>query len=335
MSSAAPPATLPAWVQWEQRTFPNANLLLLHGRQPALVDSGFVAHADETLQWSHAHAGDVALVVNTHWHSDHVGGNGALQAAGAGIAASGPDAEAIRRRDPGCCSAQRLDQPVPPYTVDLALQDGQVLTLGDAEWQVVRTPGHTQGHLCLWQAEDELLVVGDALSDYDVGWVDLALDGPAAAATALSSLQRLHDLQPRVLLPSHGPVPLDTGAALAAALRRAQRLVDDRAGAVWYGARRVFAFALMIKGGIPPDDVEAYLHAREWLVDAAELLGRSPESLAEELVRSMHDSGAVVLRNGRLHAAAPHAPAPTGAELPPFPSAWPPSPRGPEETTRA
>jgi glyoxylase-like metal-dependent hydrolase (beta-lactamase superfamily II) len=70
-------------------------------------------------------------------------------------------------------------------------------------------------------------VVGDALSDYDVGWVNLALDGPAATTTALASLHRLVDLAPRVLLPAHGPIPADTGAALATAVRRVQRLVDD------------------------------------------------------------------------------------------------------------
>jgi len=43
----------------------------------------------------------VTLVVNTHWHSDHVGGNALLQAAGACIAASVPDAAAVARRDPG------------------------------------------------------------------------------------------------------------------------------------------------------------------------------------------------------------------------------------------
>jgi hydroxyacylglutathione hydrolase len=69
----------------------------VRGRQPALVDSGFVGHAEETAAWARAHAGHVALVVNTHWHSDHVGGNELLQAAGAGIAASAPDAHAVAR----------------------------------------------------------------------------------------------------------------------------------------------------------------------------------------------------------------------------------------------
>ena len=43
------------------------------------------------------------------------------------------------------------------------------------------------------------------VSDYDVGWVSLALDGPHAAAIALASLHRLVDLAPRVLLPAGSP----------------------------------------------------------------------------------------------------------------------------------
>jgi glyoxylase-like metal-dependent hydrolase (beta-lactamase superfamily II) len=132
---------------------------------------------------------------------------------------------------------------------------------------VLRTPAHAPGHLSLCQPDERLLVVGDALSDYDVGWVNRALDGPGAAATALASLQRLADLAPRVLLPSHGPIPADPDAASATALRRAQRLVNDPAGMVWHAARRIFAFALMIRDGIAVDEVEPYLHARVWLTD--------------------------------------------------------------------
>ena len=314
---------LPAWMTWRRRPFPDANLLLLHGRRPALVDSGFVGHARETVDWASTRAGTVALVVNTHWHSDHVGGNAALQAAGAAVAAGVPDAEAVARRDPGCCQAEYLDQPVAPYTVDQPLRDGQILRLGDADWQVVLTPGHTPGHLSLWQPDERLVAVGDALSDYDVGWVNLALDGPDAAATALASVQRLVDLGPRVLLPAHGPIPADPGAALGAAVRRAQRLVDDPGGAVWYGIRRILAFALMIRGGVAADDIEPYLHARMWLTDAARLLGRTPHALSAELVDTMMRSGAVVLRGGKLFAAAEHTPVTAESLRVPFPRAWP------------
>ncbi|MCL7493858.1 hypothetical protein M8I34_21035 [Streptomyces sp. MCA2] len=45
-------------------------------------------------------------------------------------------------------------------------------------------------------------------------------------------------------------------------LRRAQQLVDAPHAAVWYGARRILAFTLMIRDGIPADGIEPYLHAR-------------------------------------------------------------------------
>lgn len=50
--------------------------------------------------------------------------------------------------------------------------------MGSTHEQVSTTPGHTAGHLRLWQPAEGLLVVGDALSDYHVGCVNLAPDGP-------------------------------------------------------------------------------------------------------------------------------------------------------------
>ena len=89
------------------------------------------------------------------------------------------------------------------------------------------------------------------------------------------------------MLPAHGPIPADTASALTAALRRAQRLVDDPDGAVWYAARRIFAYALMIRGGIPTAQIERYLHQRAWLTDAARLLDPAPDALAAERVESL------------------------------------------------
>lgn len=86
----------------------------------------------------------------------------------------------------------------------------------------------------------------------------------------------------------------------------AKRLVDDPDGAVWYGARRVFAYAMMIYDGIPADDLDQYLRARAWFTDAAQLLRLSQDDLASELVRSMTSSSAIVITDGKVGAAAPH-----------------------------
>ena len=280
---------------WQPRPFPDTNLLLLTGRRPALVDSGFVGHAEQTAAWARAHTGALALVVNTHWHADHVGGNALLQAAGADIAASALDAAAVARRDPGCCIAEYLDQPVAPYTVDQALDDGQLLRLGDAVWQVVATPGHTPGHLSLWQPDERLLVVGDALSDYDVGWVNIALDGPDTATTALASVQRLAELEPAgAATRARAVPPTRRRARRRAASRTAPRRRPRRRGLV----RRTPHLRLRPHDPRrhPRRRHRALPAARAWLTDAALLLRVTPEDLAAALVDTMRRSGAVTIR---------------------------------------
>jgi hydroxyacylglutathione hydrolase len=79
----------------------------------------------------------------------------------------------------------------------------------------------------------------------------------------------------------------------------------------------------MIRDGISADEVEPYLHAWAWLADAAQLLSRTPEVLTAELADTMLRSGAAVLRDGRLHAAAEHTPVAVGSLSVPFPRAWP------------
>jgi glyoxylase-like metal-dependent hydrolase (beta-lactamase superfamily II) len=168
-AASAPKDLLPGWVRWEQRPFPDANLLLLEGRARALVDSGFVGHAVDTAAWADEHAGPVELVVKTQWQSDHVGGNALLQSRGAGIAASAPDAQALQRRDPRRCVAEYLDQPVAPVhgRRAAARRPG-----GHARIGRMAGRGHSRPHRgapAPVQPEERALVVGDALSDYDVG----------------------------------------------------------------------------------------------------------------------------------------------------------------------
>ncbi len=75
----------------------------------------------------------------------------------------------------------------------------------------------------------------------------------------------------------------------------------------------------MIYDGIPTDQVETYLHDRAWLVDAARLLDVPVQTLVEDLIATMTRGRAVITRDGRLHAAAPHTAVVEQAIAVPFP----------------
>lgn len=316
------PIDLPDGVVFVERDFPNANLLLLLGEEPALVDTGFASCANATAALAHEHAPQLSRVVNTHWHSDHVGGNALFQRAGAEIIGSPTDADALNRADPGCCLAEYLDQPVPRYAIDRSAADGDRLLMGDAEWDVLAIPGHTPGHLAFWNPAERLLAVGDALSSYDVGWVNVILDGAPVLDAAAASLTRLRELDAHVVLPGHGPAIADPDDAIAKAIDRIERQRADLGLTVTYGAKRVLAFALMIHGGMTPDELDAYVGAQAWAHDAAALLGKTTEEFTRDLVDPMLDTGALSLANGTVYATQrAEPPDPAVFDLP-FPRSW-------------
>lgn len=314
--------SLPRSIVWAERPFPDCNFLMLAGDEPALVDSGFAAHAEATAALVGEHAPFVGTVVNTHWHSDHVGGNHLLQSAGARVVASRPDADDVAKGDPGCCVAEYLDQPVPQFTVDTPVGDGDRLDLGEHTWQVLAVPGHTPGHLALWNPDDRVVAVGDTLSAYDVGWVNVMRDGPSGIEDALDSLQRLRELDARIALPGHGPLIDDPAAAIDTAIRRMERQRADLDLAVMYGAKRVLAYALMIRGGLPVTALDDYLHARAWVHDAARTLRTPVEDFVRTLVDSMTDGGAIAVREGKARAAAPSTPVDPAVFDLPWPREW-------------
>jgi glyoxylase-like metal-dependent hydrolase (beta-lactamase superfamily II) len=320
---------LPPWLRPLPLGFPSANLVVATEGARVLVDSGYGSDADRligALGGAGLAPGDLDLVVNTHSHSDHVGGNARLQGAhGVPVAASAADAEEVNGRRPEACLAEWLDQPVEPYRVDRVLEPGERLAIGRAEWVVLATPGHMPGHLSLWQPDLGVLILGDALHADDVGWLNLPLDGAAAIERSLRTAGELAELPARVALSGHGPPILDPPAAFAAARRRYERMLADPPKAAWHAMKRILAFALMIHDGIPARETITYVRSRPWLRDHAAFLGVSPEALAEELLAELRRAEAVEIDDeGRLRPRAPHHRPPAGWRTAPgHPREWP------------
>lgn len=83
----------------------------------------------------------VSAVWNTHWHPDHVGGNGAF-----GVPVTAPTAEAAKIG-----------------RVDHGVGEGDTVAIGEHRAQVMTVPGHTQGHVAFHFAEDGVIFTGDTL----------------------------------------------------------------------------------------------------------------------------------------------------------------------------
>jgi glyoxylase-like metal-dependent hydrolase (beta-lactamase superfamily II) len=146
------------------------------------------------------------LIVSTHGHWDHTGENAALQAwsreqavdaAGAEIAAHRADWHHLTDPQP-----LYAPFPIPPCVPAVDLAEGGVVRFGDVRLDLLHTPGHTEGSVCLVSRDEGVLFSGDTL--FAGGWGRVDLPGGDAVAMA-DSLARLARLQGSLrVVPGHG-----------------------------------------------------------------------------------------------------------------------------------
>lgn len=196
-----------------------------------------------------APAARVGTGVICHAHADHFGGNAELLAANPGCRLLAHEADAAWARDPDWHIADAYGALAPdfvtseadrawlrgllgPPTPVGAVRDGDVVAVGSRRLEVVHLPGHSPGHIGLWDEGEGLLLASDAVlgdgqyaggelagvpSYLDVGWY-------------LGSIERIRRLAPRVLATAHFPVM--RGAEVAAFLDLSERFVAGLAAGV-------------------------------------------------------------------------------------------------------
>ena len=114
---------------------------------------------------------------------------------------------------------------VPTHHVD----DGDVVAVGEREWQVIYTPGHSENHICLWSPTDRLLISGDHLLPTITPHIDYERHGEKdPLGDFLDSLAKVEKLDPAISLPGHG-APFEEGAERA---RIVARHHDRRLGSI-------------------------------------------------------------------------------------------------------
>ena len=162
-----------------------------------LVDTGTGLNEDYLTSQLEKHGlkrEDISLVVNTHCHFDHVGGNYLFE--NADIAIHELDAVSIRNKDDLGTSMNAFSNQ-DNSRVDIELKDGDEIR----GFKVIHTPGHTSGGICLWDGVN--LISGDTVFSHGgVGRTDLGGDWNDLK----ESVFKLTKLDVLNLLPGHGPV---------------------------------------------------------------------------------------------------------------------------------
>ena len=221
---------MPPGIRVLERGWLSSNNVVLVGQDgSALIDSGYTTHSDQTLALvDRALAGKpLDLLVNTHLHSDHCGGNAALQARYASLLTHIPpgEADAIRQWDEARLSYRPTGQECPRFEFDATLAPGDVMEMGGATWQIHAAPGHDPHAVLLFEPVSRVLISGDALWGRGFGVVFPEMWGEPSFDEVSSTLDLIESLDPACVIPGHGRAFDEIDAALAAARERLDAFV--------------------------------------------------------------------------------------------------------------
>src|SRR5262249_31160105 len=149
-------------------------------KETTVVDTGYGAHAAQTVALiEHALGGKpLGELVNTHCHSDHMGGNAAVQMRFR-CRTRIPQGEAplIDRWDDRELILSAADQRAERFTYDATFRSGDSLRMGEYDWRVLAAPGHDLHAAMFYSPETRILISGDALWENGFGAVFAQLFG--------------------------------------------------------------------------------------------------------------------------------------------------------------
>ena len=201
-----------------------SNFYIVLDKEIFVVDTGMPGNADKIIKYLekelHHEPKDIKTIVITHHHFDHTGSLDKLKMiTGAKVAISGEDAEYLTDEKSQAGSALMVPlikllnfiYRIKPVNPDIILQEGD--HVGD--YQVIHTPGHTPGSICLYNPINKVIFTGDNLQ-----YANGKIKGPGSRLIPepeqyKKSIEKLGELDIEVILTGHGkPVTSDTNKKL-------------------------------------------------------------------------------------------------------------------------
>jgi glyoxylase-like metal-dependent hydrolase (beta-lactamase superfamily II) len=241
---------LPTGMMVFERGWLSSNNSLFQGKDStALIDSGYSTHAEQTIGLlAHAlQARPLDLLLNTHLHSDHCGGNALLQTTYPAVHTHIPPGQAlsVSAWDPVALTYVPTGQVCERFVFDALLCPGKEILLADLPWEVHAAPGHDPHSVIFFEPQSRTLISADALWENGFGVVFPELEGTKAFEEVAETLSLIEQLKPCTVVPGHGAVFNYTPAVMAAARQRLAAFEKNPARHAHHAAKVLVKFKLL------------------------------------------------------------------------------------------
>ncbi|MBI5571886.1 MAG: MBL fold metallo-hydrolase [Desulfomonile tiedjei] len=288
-----------------QRGYLNGNHFVYRNEEPILIDTAYKADFEITeriIARVGVDLGRVRLIVNTHCHCDHVGGNRTIQErSGCDIAMHKIGKHFIDTRDDWATWWRYYVQEADFFTCTQAFEDGDSISVGPHEFQVIYTPGHSADGIVLYHREAKILLSSDTLWEHDMAALTMRVEGSRAVFSLLESLERLRGLDVRMIYPGHGAPFTGLDAAVRKAVRRLEGYLEDGTRIGDDQLKKIIVYTLMMKRGANEETFFDYLMTTPWFVETIDLYFRKEyRTKYDHIMKGFLRKGIVKREHGRV-----------------------------------
>jgi glyoxylase-like metal-dependent hydrolase (beta-lactamase superfamily II) len=291
--------TLPASMRvFERGWLSSNNVFFIDNARTALVDTGYATHAPQTLALvrqalrNERNERTLDLIVNTHLHSDHCGGNALLQSNFVcETLIPQTEADAVREWTQHRLTFRATGQTCERFGFTGTIAPGATLRLGGLDWSVLGAPGHDPHSLMLYCAEERLLISADALWENGFGVIFPELEGESGFAEQRAVLDLIATLDVRAVIPGHGAPFTDVSKALDIAFSRIDYLRADPVRNAKNALKVLIVFKLMELRSMPVSELLLLVDQAGAMRAAANLLSDDRPGLVRKYLAELATSG--------------------------------------------
>ena len=244
------------------------------GDTPTIVDTGHVSqqHQLQALIRHHLPLEHLHQIINTHLHSDHCGGNAHLQHLHASPATFIPCGQwgAVQEWSFLKETHESIGQKCPPFNAENQIRPNTEMNINGRVWQIHAAPGHDMDAMVLFAPKEKILISGDAFWENGFGVVFPELNGEVGFQHIEQTLLMIEDLQPRLVVPGHGPVFTHLQNSLDKAKSKLDYFRGSPGSHASYAATVLLKFKLMHEQEMQREALQTWLSSAPTLLNIRE-----------------------------------------------------------------
>ena len=288
-----------------ERGYLNANHFVYRSEQPVLIDTGYTSDFDITerlIEDIGVKLSQTRLIISTHTHGDHIGGNRIIQdRSGCDIALHKVGKYFMDTQDDWATWWRYFGHKVDFFNCTKALDDEEMIHIGPNEFQVIHTPGHASDGIALYNRKAKVLISGDALWEDDIPTITMRIEGSTCLLDLLTSLEKLESLDVETVYPGHGRPFTGFKEAISKSKRKARDFLNHKEKTGASLLKRITIYTILMHGQVDEEKFFDHLMGTYWFKETVDLFFNSAyQQKYDEVISDFLRRDIVRRKDGKL-----------------------------------